>query len=136
MNGERGSAGVLLAAVAGVVLLLAAMLGSAGAYLRARIEVSTAADAAALAAAPVTFLPFGARGTAAEEAERFARMNGAELRRCRCPSDPSWEVRTVEVEVFKSVRLWPAGVLTVSAVSRAEFEPTALLTATGDGRVP
>jgi hypothetical protein len=118
---------VLLGAVAGIVLLLAALLGAVGGYLRARVEVSAAADAAALAAAPVTFLPFGARGTPAEEAERFARMNGTELRRCMCPIDPSWEPRTVEVEVARTVLLWPAGTVTVTAASRAEFVPTALL---------
>jgi hypothetical protein len=116
-----------LGAVAGVVLLLAALLGSVGAYLRVRSEVSAAADAAALAAAPVTFLPFGADGTPAQEAARFAAMNGAELRRCLCPIDPSWESRVVEVEVARTVPLWPAGAITVTAVSRAEFVPTALL---------
>ncbi len=118
---------MLLAAVAGLVLLLAALLGSVGSYLRAGVEVSAAADAAALAAAPVTFLPFGAEGTPAEEAERFAHLNDTELRRCTCPLDPSWGPRTVEVEVARTVRLWPAGVVTVTAVSRAEFVPTALL---------
>jgi secretion/DNA translocation related TadE-like protein len=127
MTPERGSAGVLLGAVAGVILLLAALLGAVGVYLRARIEVSAAADAGALAAAPVTFLPFGAEGTPAEEAQRFARLNGTELRRCLCPVDPSWEARTVEVEVARTVRLWPAGSITVTATSRAEFVPTALL---------
>ena len=58
----------MLLAVAGLILLLAAGLGAAGAYLRVRVEASGAADAAALAAAPVTFLPFGAEGSPAEEA--------------------------------------------------------------------
>ena len=53
---------MLLAAVAGVVLLLAAVLGAVGSFLLARVEAVAAADAAALAAAPVTFLPFGATG--------------------------------------------------------------------------
>lgn len=127
MSGDDGSAGVLLAAVGGVVLLLAALIGSVGGYLRVRAEVSAAADAAALAAAPVTFLPFGAEGTPAEEAARFAAANGAQLVRCRCPVDASWEPRVVEVEVARTLRLWPGGMITVTAVSRAEFAPAALL---------
>lgn len=127
---ERGSVSLVLAAVAGVVLLLAAALGTVGAYLRVRLEASTAADAAALAAAPVTFLPFGAVGSPGEEAAHFAMMNGARLVTCHCDLDPSWERRTVEVEVERVVRLWPAGAITVRAVSRAEFTPALLL---GDG---
>jgi secretion/DNA translocation related TadE-like protein len=124
---ERGGAAVLLLGVMAVVLLLAAVLGAVGAYLRARVEAVAAADAAALAAAPVTFLPFGAEGTPAEEAARFALANGASLLSCACPVDPSWGPRTVTVRVAREVRLWPGGLLTVTAVSRAEFEPALLL---------
>lgn len=124
---DRGAAAVLLLGVMVVVLLLAAVLGTVGAYLRARVEAVAAADAAALAAAPVTFLPFGAQGTPAEEAARFASANGTRLLWCACPVDPSWEPRTVAVEVAREVRLWPAGSLTVTAVGRAEFEPALLL---------
>lgn len=124
---DRGGAAVLLLGVAMVVLLLAAVLGAVGAYLRARVEAVAAADAAALAAAPVTFLPFGATGTPTEEAARFALTNGASLLWCACPVDPSWEPRTVTVQVAREVRLWPAGSLTVTAIGRAEFEPALLL---------
>jgi hypothetical protein len=125
---DRGSAAVLLAGVAGVVLLLAAVLGAAGAYLRARVEAVAAADAAALAAAPVTFLPFGAEGNAAEEAARFAAANGARLLSCICPLDPSWEPRTVTVRVAREARLWLLGSVAVTAIGRAEFFPALLLT--------
>jgi len=125
---DRGGAAVLLLGVAAVVLLLAVVLGAAGAYLRARVEAVAAADAAALAAAPVTFLPFGAEGTPEEEAARFAAANGARLVSCACPVDPSWEPRLVTVRVAREARLWPLGSLTVTAVSRAEFEPALLLT--------
>jgi len=124
---ERGAAAVLLLGVAAVVLALVAVLGAVGAYLRARVEAVAAADAAALAAAPVTFLPFGAAGTPSEEAARFASANGARLLSCACPVDHSWEPRTVTVRVARELRLWPAGSLTVTAVSRAEFEPALLL---------
>lgn len=124
---DSGAAGVLLAAVAGVVLLLAAVLASTGAYLRARVEAVAAADAAALAAAPVTFAPFGAPGTASDEAARFAQANGASLVLCACAPDPSWEPRTVTVRVAVESHLWPVGSVTVEAVSRAEFVPALLL---------
>jgi len=125
---ERGGAAVLLLGVAAVVLLLAAVLGALGTYLRARVEAVAAADAAALAAAPVTFLPFGAEGTPADEAALFATANGARLLLCSCPVDHSWEPRTVTVQVAREVRLWPVGSLTVTAVGRAEFLPALLLT--------
>jgi len=124
---DRGGAAVLLLGVAAVVLLLAAALGAVGVYLRARVEAVAAADAAALAAAPVTFLPFGAEGTPADEAARFAAVNGARLLWCACPVDPSWEPRLVTVRVAKEARLWPVGSLTVTATGRAEFEPARLL---------
>jgi len=124
---ERGGAGVLLVAVAGVVLLLAAVLASVGSYLRVRVEAVAAADAAALAAAPVTFAPFGATGTAVEEAARFAAANGARLLSCACPPDPSWEPRTVTVRIGRQASLWPVGSVTVTATGRAEFLPALLL---------
>jgi hypothetical protein len=127
VSGERGAAGVLLAGVAVVVALLGAGLGLAGACLRARVEAAAAADAAALAAAPVTFLPFGASGGPAEEAARFAALNGAELISCVCPIDRSWEARTVSVEVARAVGLGPFGTLRITARSRAEFVPALLL---------
>lgn len=125
---DRGGAAVLLLGVVAVVLLLAAVLGAVGAYLRARVEAVAAADAAALAAAPVTFLPFGAEGTPAEEAARFASANGTRLLSCVCPVDSSWEPRTVTVRVSREARLWPVGSLIVTAVGRAEFLPALLLT--------
>jgi len=124
---ERGSAALALIGVIGLVLVLAVGLGAVGAYLRARVEASTAADAAALAAAPVTFLPFGTKGTPAEEAIRFARLNGARAVTCVCPVDRSWEPRTVEVRAERTIEIWPMGVFTVVGVGRAEFVPALLL---------
>ena len=124
---ERGGASLTLLGVIALALLLAYGLLAVGAVLEARTEASTAADAAALAAAPVTFLPFGARGSPAEEAARFATANGVRLVWCVCPPDPSWEPRTVVVEVEKVVTLWPVGELRVRAQGRAEFVPELLL---------
>lgn len=124
---EDGAAGLVLLGLIGVLLLFGIALGSMGAYLRMRVEAGATADAAALAAAPVTFLPFGAAGTAEAEAGRFTRMNGFDLISCVCPQDPSWEARTVTVTVGRTLRLWPIGTVTVEATSRAEFAPALLL---------
>jgi len=124
---EKGSASIALLGVGAVVLVLAAGLAAVGSYLVAQAEAEIAADAAALAAAPVTFLPFGARGTPAEEAARFAALNHARVKVCHCPLDPSWEPRTVEVETIRVITIWPLGSFEVTAVGRAEFVPALLL---------
>ena len=124
---ERGSAAVLLVAVAGVALLLGLALGAVGVLLAERVRASAAADAAALAAAPVTFLPFGAAGTPADEAARFAALNGFALDECDCPVDRSFESRTVRVRVSKVVSIWPIGPVRIEAIGRAEFIPARLL---------
>jgi hypothetical protein len=110
-----------------VALVLAVGLSAIGTWMRAGIEADAAADAAALAAAPVTFLPFGAKGTPAEEAARFAAANGTRLVWCVCPPNPSWEPRTIEVEVEKVVEVWPLGTFIVKGHGRAEFVPSLLL---------
>ena len=124
---DRGAASVALLGVLVFALLLGAAVASVGAFFEARTEAAAAADAAALAAAPVTFLPFGARGSPADEAARFAAANGATLVRCTCPVDRSWDQRTVIVDVQRRVRLWPVGSVTVRARGRAEFTPALLL---------
>ncbi|HSM01603.1 MAG TPA: Rv3654c family TadE-like protein [Acidimicrobiia bacterium] len=124
---DRGSASLALIGVMGLVLVLAVGLAAVGAYLRARVEASTAADAAALAAAPITFLPFGSKGPPVDEAIRFARLNGARVVLCMCERDQSWEPRTVEVTTERTVEIWPLGVFTVRATGRAEFVPALLL---------
>ena len=117
---------VLLAvAVAGVVLVLAVV--AVGQLLAGRARAQAAADAAALAAAPVTFRPFGADGTARQEAALFAGANGSVLVACRCPLDPSWEPRTVVVEVEYSFPVMLFGSMRARASAWAEFIPTRLL---------
>lgn len=128
MSGERGSAAVLLLAVAGLVLLLALGVADAGIAFSGRLHAAAAADAAALAAAPVTFRPFGATGSPAAEARRLAGANGAVLTKCSCPVDRTWRPRVVEVAVERRVELIGLGAITVRASSRAEFAPMALIT--------
>lgn len=127
MRGDRGSAAVLLLAVVGLVLVLALGVADAGIAFSARLQAAAAADAAALAAAPVTFRPFGAAGSPAAEARRLAGANGAVLTKCLCPVDRSWRPRVVEVVVERRVQLFGLGTITVRASSRAEFAPAALL---------
>lgn len=98
-----------------------------GQYLTGYSRARAAADAAALAAAPVTFRPFGAEGSARREAALFAGANGAELVECRCNADPSWEPRTVVVTVRRSFPVLLFGNQSVHATARAEFVPTLLL---------
>ena len=118
---------VVLLAVSLVVAVLGIATAAGGQYLAGAGQAQTAADAAALAAAPVTFRPFGALGTAREEAEIFAIANGSILTACRCPQDPGWSNRTVEVTVRRQVRLILFGHRSVEATSRAEFAPSLLL---------
>jgi secretion/DNA translocation related TadE-like protein len=127
MSGQRGSATVLLLAVAGLVLVLGIGVADIGLAFAGRLQAAAAADAAALAAAPVTFRPFGASGSPAEEASRFAAANGATLISCRCPIDRSWRPRVVEVAVERRVELLGIGAVTVRALSRAEFSPARML---------
>ncbi len=118
---------VLGLAVASLVLVLSLAVAAVGAGVGAYVSASNAADAAALAAAPVTFQPFGARGGPKREAARFAALNGARLVSCTCPVDRSWDTRTVTVQVARRLAIPGVGWWQVRATSRATFEPVALL---------
>ena len=128
---ESGSAALAVVGAVGVLLVLVVWLSALAMAMQAHLDATTAADAAALAAAPVTFLPFGATGSPTDEAARFARLNGARLVWCRCPLDQSFEPRTVEVRVTKGVDLPVLGLTQVEAAGRAEFVPAALLEESG-----
>ncbi|MGZ8785222.1 MAG: pilus assembly protein TadG-related protein, partial [Acidimicrobiia bacterium] len=65
---DRGSVSVMSIGLVGLLIVLGLMLGTAGHYLTVQSRVQAAADAAALAAAPVTFRPFGSAGNPAGEA--------------------------------------------------------------------
>jgi hypothetical protein len=126
LSGERGSI-VLGLGVMVLALVLAAAVGAVGAGVAAYVHAAGAADAAALAVAPVTFRPFGAKGSPTHEAARFASANQTRLVRCVCPIDRSWRTRTVTVVVERGVDLPGLGWVRVRASSRATFEPAALL---------
>lgn len=120
---ERGSVTVLAVGIVALIAVLGLMLGVAGQFLAARGQAQAAADAAALAAAPVTFRQFGSTVGPAGEAARLASANGARLVRCDCPIDRSFAVRVAEVEVVRDVSLILLGNRPVRAVAAAEFAP-------------
>jgi secretion/DNA translocation related TadE-like protein len=124
VTSERGSVALLAAAVVAIAIVLAMGLGEVGRVVALRARAQTAADAAALAAAPVTF--FGP-GHPRDEAARLARENGAELLECRCPIDPIWRARTVTVRVAVGGGPRWLGVATIEATAAAEFDPTVWL---------
>ena len=115
------SAGLLALAV-----LAAFVVADVGGYLSAGLQAATGADAAALAAAPLTFQDFGPGSSPSAAAAEFAARNGNSLVTCRCPRDHSWTPRIVEVVVEREVRLLLFGSRRVRAVGRAEFVPTRL----------
>jgi len=118
---------VLGLGVLALVLVLSLGIGAIGTGIAGYVHAAGAADAAALAAAPVTFQPFGATGSPTQEASRFASANGARLVSCDCRIDRSWDERTVTVVVARPVALPGLGHFDVKATSRATFEPTALI---------
>jgi hypothetical protein len=131
IKSETGSVAVGVALI-GVVLIFILGVGLVGAAAATYAIAASAADAAALASAPVTFRPFGATGSPRDEAARFARANGARLVRCVCPIDRSWAARTVSITVSRDITLPVIGELSVTAASRAVFDPSALLDQTAD----
>jgi|GEM_PF-628117 len=124
---ELGSASVLMVAVTATAMLFVLLVADVGLYLTGRAKAVTAADAAALAAAPVTFHGFGSSGSPADEAARFAALHGMGLVSCVCPVDRTWQPRTVAVVVSGSVDLIMLGSRTVSAAAAAEFDPTRMV---------
>ena len=118
---------MLVVGFIGLLVVLGLMLGAAGQFLAARSRVQAAADAAALAAAPVTFRRFGSSGDPAAEAARLAEANGAQLIRCLCSVNRSWDSRIVEVEVGEEITLVGLGFMEVRGTAAAEFVPIQLL---------
>lgn len=123
MRTERGSATVLVLAMLGALLLAGAGIGVLAQGQVAAIRAQTAADAAALAAAPETF--FGKDPT--NQAREYARVNGATLVECDCRLDPTWQTRRVKVSVRVPLAIWALDNAGVTRSAVAEFAPVALL---------
>ena len=113
---QRGSVGILLAAVVVLTAVLVAGLGRLTGGVLAVSRAQTAADAAALAAAGEL-----AAGRTAGDAERTASLtaaaNGARLLRCECAGPAV----TVHVSVALPSSRPVSGL--VRAAARAELHP-------------
>ena len=127
VRSERGSVSVLTSGVSVMAAVLIVGLGGIGQVLLAKSRAVAAAEAGALAAAPVTFRPFGAAGMAAQEAARLVRANGAHLASCSCAHDPGYDPRTVTVTARVPVSVLGLRQYMVEATAAAEFDPVALL---------
>lgn len=117
---ERGSASLLAVTVSMVVVVASLAAADFARLVDVRLRALAAADAAALAAAPLTMT-----GNPVAEAERFAELNQARLVSCECPVDPSPVARWVTVVVEIPVDTWIIPARMVTAVASAEFDPLA-----------
>jgi len=126
VTGESGAVGLMAAALTALAVVLALLVVDVARVVALRAQVTTAADAAALAAAPVTFSPFGTSGDPVREAAEVASANGARLVECSCPIDRSWGSRTVTVTVVVRASLALLRDSELTARSSAEFRPVAL----------
>ncbi len=124
---ERGGATIVAVALVSGLVLVAAGLAAIGRVAAAHVQVTAAADAAALAAAPLTFLP----GDPVAEAAAYAEANGAALVRCDCIENTGLQTRVVAVEVEKAVETPLFGDVTVRGRAAAEFSPRELLGVAG-----
>lgn len=119
-EGQAGAITVLVPVVVGLLVIMAAALLDVAAVYSARIRAQTAADAAALAAAPATFT---LETTPREAARRMAQANGARLVLCNCRVDRRPDPRVVSVRTEVVTRLWWWKDIRVPAEAWAEFTP-------------
>jgi len=120
---DRGSGSVIaIVALAMIALVGLGTLATAQIVI-GRSRATAAADAAALAAAPMTFPPVAEGRSPVEGARALAEANGAQLVACRCPRVESFESRRVEVTVAFPVELPMLGRRWIHATSAAEFVP-------------
>ncbi|MEX1280349.1 MAG: pilus assembly protein TadG-related protein [Acidimicrobiia bacterium] len=125
---DRGSVSLLVLGLALPVAIVGMGLVVAIAQLGvARAAAQGAADAAALAAAPITFHPFGGDADPGAVATAVATANGVELVACECRRDPTWSARVVVVRVARPVEVLGVFGVEVTASAAAEFTPVDLL---------
>lgn len=126
MTAQRGIATVLVAALLAVGALLSMMMVDVARVTAARAQLTAAADAAALAAAPVTFSSFGMDTEPRAAATSIASANGATMVSCICPVDRTWSARTAVVVVAATVDLLFIKSIRLEASAAAEFRPVEL----------
>ena len=120
---ERGSGSVLALAMMTVLIFTVLAVSASAQIITARTLATAAADAAALAAAPMTFPPVAGGRSPLAEASHLARANGATLVSCLCPQVATFAPRQVEVTVVFPVDLPILGLRWVEGSSAAEFIP-------------
>mgnify|MGYP001812257601 FL=1 len=123
---QSGGATLLIGSLLGVAVLLAGVVGDGAHVATARAKLTAAADAAALAAAPLTFAGFGPEPRPERAAAAIAAENGVRLEQCRCDIDRTWAPRTVVVVVAADVGLLLLPNRSLRATSAAEFRPVDL----------
>ncbi len=123
---QSGSSTLLAGGVLAVAVLLAGLVADVALVAAARARLTVAADAAALAAAPLTFAHFGGESRPERAAVAAAAENGARLETCRCDIDRSWASRTVVVVVATDVDLLLLPNRSLRASAAAEFRPASL----------
>lgn len=102
MPGDRGSAGVWVLALSGVLLLAGAASVLAGLAIISRHEAGTAADLAALAAASQAL---SGSDIACASAEEIAQLNGADMQSCSLGSEGVVAVTVTVTVQFGSLGL-------------------------------
>ncbi|MBT8208624.1 MAG: hypothetical protein HKN07_10320 [Acidimicrobiia bacterium] len=112
--------------VAAIVMMLTVATADLVVLLDAHVRATVAADAAALAAAPVTFDPTPSADHPCAVASAYASANGATLATCDARPDLTWNARTVEVSVVVTAELFLVGSTGVTGRSAAEFRPVDL----------
>ena len=120
---ERGSGSVMAIAMMAVLAFTGLAVAASARIIIARTLATAAADAAALAAAPMTFPPVARGRSPLDEASHLARENGARLISCLCPRLATLAPRQVEVTVLFPVDLPILGLRWVQGSSAAEFVP-------------
>jgi hypothetical protein len=105
-----------------LIIVVGLAVVAATQLVTARTRAQLAADAAALAAAPMTFPPI-ADMSPDQAAATLASANGAQVWSCACAIVEDFEPRSVEVEVSLATRVVLVGEVEIRAASRAEFIP-------------
>jgi hypothetical protein len=126
VRSQQGAVTLIVAGLLVVGVVLSLLTADVVRVAAVRAQLSTAADAAALAAAPATFADFGAGADPTRIAAETAAANGARLVGCRCPIDHTWAARTVQVVVAWDVSLVLLGSRHLEASAAAEFSPIRL----------
>lgn len=124
---ERGSVSLVVAGAVAVLVVVALVVVALATAQLASEKAVTAAEAAALAAAPATFPQLGRGRSPTAHARELAAANAAELIVCDCSIDASYGTRRVVVTVRYETTVPVLGTVYLERSAAAEFEPVELL---------